>query len=219
MSRFSGIFGLCLVLFGLLAYLVHRYPILPGDTTISLWLQGVDLPYFNPMMAAISYIASTIPAIGIVALVSGALWIAHKRVETILIILLTSSTALLDWLLKLLISRPFSGTEFIQTLGVNNSHSFPSGHTAYAVVFYGFLFYLVPRLTKQPAMIWLLRTLLILLILLTGVSRVYLRAHWPSDVLGGLFLGGLLLAPAIVLHNSYAQGHRIKLVYKNARTT
>ncbi len=212
------IYGFCLVLFGLLCYLAHQSRNLPGDTTISLWLQGVDLPFFNTIMEAISYIASLIPAIVIVALVAGGLWALGRKLETIFIVSLTSSTALLDWLLKLLISRPRPETELIQALRGDNGPSFPSGHIAYAVVFYGFLFYLLPRLTKQPAIIWVLRPVLILLVVLTGASRVYLGAHWPSDVLGSLFLGGLLLAPAIVLYNNYAKSHQIKAVHKNART-
>ncbi len=48
--------------------------------------------------------------------------------------------------MKLLIARPRPETELIQTLWGNNDYSFPSGHIAYAVVFYGFLFYLFGHL-------------------------------------------------------------------------
>ncbi|MFH0768535.1 MAG: phosphatase PAP2 family protein [Chloroflexota bacterium] len=203
-----------LVLFGLLCYLARQFPTLPGDIAISLWLQGVDLPFLNPTMKAISYISSLIPAAIIVVLVAVGLWGAGKKLDSIFIVSLTSLAALLDWLLKSLISRP-RPDGLIQTLLGNNDYSFPSGHIAYAVVFYGFLFYLLPGLNNRPAIIWILRSGLVLLILLTGASRVYLGAHWPSDALGGIFLGGLLLALAIVLYN-YLKRPRTKAVPKNA---
>ncbi len=213
---YASVYGFFLALFGLLCYLAYQFLYFRGDITISLWLQGINLPFFNPIMEATSYIASLIPAVVIIVLITGGLLALGRKLEPIFIVSLTSSTALLDWLLKLLIGRPRPETELIQTLGVDNGYSFPSGHIAYAVVFYGFLFYLLPRLTKQPAIIWILRSVLILLILLTGASRVYLGAHWPSDVLGSLLLGGLLLAPAIVLYDNYAKRHQIKSVHKNA---
>lgn len=200
----SSIYVLCLVLFSLLGYFAHKFSYFPGDITFSLWCQGIQLPLLNPLMKGVSYISSLIPAAIIVALLAGSLWALRGKLESIFIVSLTSSAALINWLLKLLVNRPRPSVQLIQISVESGGLSFPSGHTVYAVVFYGFLFYLMPRLVKQPALICFLRSLLILLILFTAASRIYLGAHWFSDILGSLFLGGLLLAPAIILyHNIY----------------
>ena len=199
MSRLcAGIHVFFLVLLIILCYLAHRFPYFPGDIAISLWLQGIDLPFLDPIMRTVSYISSPTPAIVIVALVAIGLWASSRKLEATFVASLPSAAALLNWLLKLLISRPRPVIEL-------NGLSFPSGHVTYAIVFYGFLFYLTPRLVKQPLAAAALRFLLVLIILLTGTSRVYLGAHWPSDVFGSLVLGGLLLAPAMTLYHNYAK--------------
>ncbi len=213
---YASVYGFFLALFGLLCYLAYQFLYFSGDITISLWLQGINFPFLDPIMQAASYISSTIPAIVTVALVVGGLLALGRKLEPIFIASLTISAALLSRLLKLLISRPRPVSELVQVLEENNGLSFPSGHVAYAVVFYGFLFYLAPRLIKQPAVTRAVQSLLILLILLTIASRVYLGAHWPSDVLGSLLLGGLLLAPTIALYRNYSSGHQITSEDKNA---
>lgn len=206
MSRlYAGIYTLFLVLFGLLSYFAHKFPFFPGDIATSLWLQGVDLPFLNPVMKGISYISSFTPAFVIVALVTIGLWASRRKLEPIFLASLTGSQALLNWLLKLLVSRPRPTSELVEVLGNGSGFSFPSGHTTYAVVFYGCLFYLTPRVVKQPVAARALRAFLALLILLTGTSRIYLGVHWFSDTLGSLLLGGLLLAPAIALFHNYAR--------------
>ena len=204
----AGIYVFCLILFGLLGYFAHEFSYFPGDVTFSLWLQGIYLPFLNPVMKAVSYISSVIPAVITVTLLVIVLWASGRKLESIFIASLTSSAALLNWLLKLLVSRPRPGIELIEVLSENNGFSFPSGHVTYAVVFFGFLFYLVPRLVKQPAVAWTLRSLLILLIFLIATSRVYLQAHWSSDILGSFLLGGLLLALAINLYQNRTTGHQ-----------
>jgi membrane-associated phospholipid phosphatase len=73
-----------------------------------------------------------------------------------------------------------------------HSYSFPSGHSFGATVFYGLLAYLAWSRLPHP---WnlLVVLLLVLLIILVGLSRVYLGAHFPSDVVVGWLLGGLSL--------------------------
>ena len=206
-----GIYIFFLISLAILGYLAHQLPYFPGDIAVSLWLQKIDLSFFSPVMQAVSYISSLIPAIVIVSLVASGLLLSGKKPEVIFLISLTSLTALANWLLKLLVSRPRPDSELIQVLGESSGFSFPSGHTAYAVVFYGFLFYLVLRLTKQAAVRRALQSILILLIILTGASRIYLGAHWLSDTLASLLLGGLLLATTIALHHNYAEGNQRRL--------
>jgi undecaprenyl-diphosphatase len=77
------------------------------------------------------------------------------------------------------------------------SFGFPSGHATAAAAFFGAVIYLagsLPPRARGPV-----RFLAGLAILLVGLSRVMLRAHWPSDVLGGVALGLFLASAAALL--------------------
>lgn len=100
-------------------------------------------------------------------------------------------------LLKLLLHRKRPHGRIIRTLGIQ-SYSFPSGHAFGSVILYGLLAYLAFRHLNGPAEV-LLAVLLLGLILMTGISRVYLGSHYPSDVLAGWLLGALSLAIIIPL--------------------
>ena len=76
---------------------------------------------------------------------------------------------------------------------------FPSGHATAAAAFFGAVLYLAGSL--PPASRRAVRALAVACIILVGLARVILRAHWPSDVLGGITLG-LGLATIAALLNS-----------------
>jgi undecaprenyl-diphosphatase len=77
------------------------------------------------------------------------------------------------------------------------SFGFPSGHATAAATFFGAVIYLAGSL-RPPARTWV-RALAGLAIVLVGLSRVMLRAHWPSDVIGGIALGLALASAAALL--------------------
>jgi undecaprenyl-diphosphatase len=76
---------------------------------------------------------------------------------------------------------------------------FPSGHAMSAALVFGTLAYLamggIAHITLRRAVVGVC----LALILLTGYGRVYVGAHWPSDVLGGWLWGGTLLWLLITL--------------------
>lgn len=82
-----------------------------------------------------------------------------------------------------------------------NGYSFPSGH---AMVFTGFiiiLVYLIAESAKHKALSLISSTCLILFAVLVGLSRVYLRVHYLSDVLAGFSAGTSLACLSIAVFN------------------
>ena len=77
--------------------------------------------------------------------------------------------------------------------------SFPSGHSMGSMTYYGFLIYLVLRSKRKPYSKLSLGILFCLVILLIGISRIYLGVHYPSDVLAGYMAGGVWLVICISL--------------------
>jgi len=197
---------LSVFLFGLLCYLAHEYHIWSIDQTISLWLQKINSDSFRFILEGVSNLTGGVSAALVVVIIAGLLWFLARRIEAIFLVSLVSFGALVNLLFKLLVNRPRPYQEFVPGLGENMS--FPSGHTTYTIVLFGFLFYLAPRLLRSPAAILILRLLLVTLIILTALSRVYLNAHWPSDILGSVILGGLILIPFLFLYNNRVEKTR-----------
>ena len=71
--------------------------------------------------------------------------------------------------------------------------SFPSGHAIMAVTFYGLLIYILQHTITSDWLKVFFTALLVVLILLIGFSRVYLRVHYASDVTAGFIIGSLWL--------------------------
>ena len=116
---------------------------------------------------------------------------------SIRVITISISSLVLMLLLKQLFQRkrPLS-----PLLKAAKGLSFPSGHAIMAVTFYGLLAYILQHTIESNWLRILLTILLILLALLIGFSRVYLRVHYASDVLGGFIIGllWLLISLAVI---------------------
>lgn len=80
---------------------------------------------------------------------------------------------------------------------VASSSSFPSGHTALTTVTLGLIAYIINEKTP-PKWHFITYTATVLLAILTGISRLYLGAHWLTDIIGSYLLATTILFLAIV---------------------
>jgi hypothetical protein len=120
-------------------------------------------------------------------------WLWSRRKTAALGVLLLLS-AYVNSFLKYLVATPRPSAEGIRILRHEASPSFPSGHSQASAAFWGYLAYLLRRKWA-----WAVAAAIIFLV---GVSRVYLGAHYPADVIGGWFIGLLLVAIAIGLEKA-----------------
>jgi undecaprenyl-diphosphatase len=99
--------------------------------------------------------------------------------------------------LKLLFERQRPLTEYAANLQIH-TYSFPSGHSSGSVVAYGLVAYICWHILPQPWG-WIIAILAMILIVSIGMSRIYLGAHFPSDVLAGWILGCIALSIIIFI--------------------
>lgn len=93
--------------------------------------------------------------------------------------------ALLNNIIKLIIKRPRpEGFNIITESGF----SFPSGHSMVSAAFYGLLIYFSYKYIRNKKIKYTICVALSILILLIGISRIYLGVHFASDVLAGFLI-------------------------------
>ncbi|MFQ5790616.1 MAG: phosphatase PAP2 family protein, partial [Acidobacteriota bacterium] len=128
------------------------------------------------------------------------LMLFHLRLEGALCMAASGVSGAANRLLKIAVGRPRPSDGLVKILVPYPHESFPSGHVVFFVQYFGFLMFLAWALVKPGSRRTALLLLLGLPILLIGVSRVYLGAHWPSDVIGGYLAGGIWLTLTIEVY-------------------
>ena len=184
------------ILFSLLARLTDFFP---GDRTISSTLQKQRHPWVRRFMIAIS--EPGFPKVGIPLTfgIAGIFWALRFRLESIFL-LFSSSSIILNWIVKRLIKRPRPTNELVTVTRVINEPSFPSGHVMHYMNWFGLLIYFLTTNWRSGRLRNTLIAISASLILLVGPSRVYLGAHWPSDVMAGYIYGGLWFGGIMTLY-------------------
>lgn len=189
-----SLFEVTLIVFAIsfftLAIIVESSPLLLTDLQISRFVQQMKSPAFTSVMLALSLLGELIFAVGIVTLVSILLYLNKRRKQVFFLLISFSGGLLLSASAKTLIGRSRPGIDIITQIGsYKGSDSFPSGHVLEFISVYGFLAYLA--LFEMSNTLYKILTFLVLtlLIILISVSRIYLGAHWFSDVVGSWLLG------------------------------
>ncbi len=157
------------------------------DTTVRNFIHEFAFPALTSVMQLASFLGSTLFLTIFGVLIVITLYLRKHRHGALLFTITTVGASILLVLLKLAFKRVRPEPFFDTILPV--SYSFPSGHSLASFCFYGALAVILTDRTNKlghQIIIWISAITMILLI---GISRIYLGVHYPSDVVAGYAVG------------------------------
>ena len=171
---------ICLVITGFILEDVYEREILEFDK-LAFSLFKIRTPLLTKIFLIITNLGS--PYVLIVLTLLSFL-LKNKKISFIITANLGLIT-IINQVLKFIIKRPRPSDLF---LIIETGYSFPSGHSMVSLSFYGLLIYFIYKYFKNKKLKIFLITFLSLIIVLIGISRVYLGVHFVSDVISGFLL-------------------------------
>ena len=180
-------------LFGGIAHdVVAGDPLTVIDKNVAEWFHKRLTPGLTTTMQLMTGLASPAWVTGVAMVTALVLWWKRYLYRLLALVLVLSGGMVLDFLLKIIFHR--NRPSFTDSFLLFNGYSFPSGHTMAATLLYGLL--AVFAVIALESWRWRVGAVLgaFVLVLLVGFSRVYLGAHYPSDVLGAAAAGFAWLA-------------------------
>ena len=156
---------------------------------------NIESPALTSFSKFINLVFEPIILIIILLGISIYLFFYSSRKKGIILAGITIFTAAIVTILKSIIQKARPENAIIES----SSFSFPSGHSTLAVIFLGSLIYLFTKgKTRKNAII--ISTPIILIV---GLTRIYLRVHFLTDVIAGIVLGSLIIWGMVVLCNRF----------------
>ena len=187
------------IVFLLTTILVLTNKIKPFDDLIYNTVFGLRNDFLDIFFKLVTELANPIPVIIIFAL----LVILLNRNNEIILSVNMASTLVINQLLKNIFRR--IRPDHLKLIK-QGGFSYPSGHAMMALCLYGTLIYICMKKIKNKKLKILLVTILTIIILLIGISRIYVGVHFPSDIMGGYSLTISIIIVSTTLTNNYLRG-------------
>lgn len=172
------------------------------DATVTAWVRALESPGMTTLMRGATALGSPM-VLTLFCVISLTFFYrrGHRWEPIALLVSLVGGWAW-DEVLKRAFHRLRPPGPWLAPAG---GFSFPSGHSTVAVGFYGVLTYFLVTLVVSKPWRPLVASLGTLVILLVGISRIYLGVHYPSDVLGGFALGGVWGILCVLIGRSFGR--------------
>lgn len=169
----------------------------PWDAAALRWCQEHYHPRLHRWAADLTAVGSTFVLTVVVILVATALLLAgHFRLAIFILITSLGASGLIISV-KDMVERPRPPVAVRLDPFVGDSFSFPSGHALGAMAIYGNLGWLLVRLAPNRRTARFILAAAISLAIGIGLTRVYLRVHYPTDVVAGWLAGLAWMAVTI----------------------
>lgn len=193
--------SILLIVFLLLTTLVLTGSIESFDSSIYNFLINLRSKPMDNFMKTITKFGNTMSVIIILAILVFIL----KKDDGYLLVMNTVCVVSANQILKHIIRRP--RPDHLRLVN-EKVFSFPSGHSMVSIGLYGILIYLIYKNIKNKPLKIILITILSLIILFIGLSRIYVGVHYPSDVLSGYILATVITILVIDYYNTHFRGNK-----------
>ncbi len=202
--RYAGVVGLwaawAFVLL-LSAVLAHFYDRFPGDEFVASRFQRLDVPALGGYLAFVNALGNAWVRTALVAGVVLSLGLRHRGWESLLA-LYAFVPVFVNAFIKGLVERPRPSEELVAVTETVSGFGFPSGHTVSTSALFVVLLFSLPAIVQHRLLRRLLQAGCVLMIISAGPARVYVGAHWPSDVLAAYLLAMLMVLPLLWVYRS-----------------
>src|SRR4051794_8032716 len=199
--------GLSAIGIGLWRGLAHS-PIVAFDQAVSAWFASRRTPTLNTLTHYGTLLAETVTVIVLTVVFVGVFraWLGRWR-ESIALLVAILGELFVFLLVTNTVDRPRPDVARLDMAPPTSS--FPSGHTAAAVAFYGCVALIVLRQMANRWLAWLIAVVCWCVPVVVATSRVYRGMHYLTDVLFGAIGGGTwLLITVLVVLPSATYGRR-----------
>ena len=195
MKKFRIIIGcLCLLLFSVILFNVCKYGVLDIDNNV---YNFISKNIMNDTLSSILKCVTHLGGVAFIVLLGVLCFMFCKKNRWFITFDLVGCTVI-NQTIKHIVRRPRPN---VLRLVSESGYSFPSGHSMISVAFYGLVIYFVYKNINNKYLKWTLISLLSLLILTIGFSRIYVGVHYFTDVVGGFFLALAYLIVYIYIYN------------------
>ena len=182
---------------GLAWDVVGHHGLARSDPHVTAWVVAHRTGWLTSILSVVTWLGSVAVIIPVAAIV--AIFFAWQRRQWGPLALLTAAiagAAASYTLIKAAVGRPRPPPAI--WIGHFAGAAFPSGHATQSVACYATLAVILGagRSARIKAALW---TAAVLIALIVGASRIYLGAHWLTDVLGGYALGSFLVAVIVIV--------------------
>lgn len=183
-------------------------PLTIMDAEFSEWLQASRTPARLNAMRFVTWLGSTVVASTITTIVGVYLLLRGRRYWFAVLVLSVAGGAILNRFLKIAFQR--ARPQLDDPIFTFTGYSFPSGHTLTATVVYGCLAALIVANTKNQTIRVASILSASLVITLVAFSRIYLGAHYLTDVVGAIAEGVAWLSLCFTLVYSLWRPRNLK---------
>ncbi|MEO8907315.1 MAG: phosphatase PAP2 family protein [Microbacteriaceae bacterium] len=173
-----------------------------SEIAVDQWLSRIHVPFWNAVALSIQWVLSPLMGLVIVVLVSaGVFWRTRDRMVGLTFLLVVAGGWLSSELVKMIVHRPRPDFHLLaHPLSTEVTlDSFPSGHTCLAMALaLGFVFlYRQRRGQKWAILIGALGVLIV------AWSRLYIGAHYPTDLIGSILYTGAAMTAFLAIWNQW----------------